>query len=160
MVLSSCSKDDDGDDGVAAEGTIVVDGTTVNIASSIIEDYGSFEGFYNYDFILTGASGNEPYILYFELFSPVEEGDEEFKTGTFQYTSDESPTEAIFYFNNVFISKGDEIQNETGRSATSGTITVSGSGSNYKVIVDVTLEDDAVLTANYDGAFIINDESY
>lgn len=43
FILSSCSKDDDG--GTAAEDTIVVDGTTIDISSALIEDYRAGTGY-------------------------------------------------------------------------------------------------------------------
>ena len=83
LTTTSCSKDDDSSESFS--NTIQHDQEEINITSSLIEDYGADETYYNYDFTLSGSLGDVPYEFYVELLS---KGTNEFKTGIFKYVSE------------------------------------------------------------------------
>ncbi len=141
--LSSCSSDDDGSSG---GGTISFDGKEISIQNALIEDYGADGDHYNYDFTLTGTDGNTPYIVYFELFSPLSAGTG-FETGTFNYVQGSIGTD-IYYF-----SVAELIIGQQENLATAGQVVVSGEGDNYTVTANLTFADDRTLTLTYSGAF-------
>ena len=147
-ILTSCNSDDDSP---SFDDSINVDGNSIEITAARIVDFEEGSSHYNYDFYLNGSSGDDQYELYLELYSPLEEDvTPSFRTGTFEYNNSGS-VEGLYYFSDADI----EVNGST-RDAIDGTITVTGSGTNYNVIVSLTLEDDTQLTAEYDGLFTIN----
>lgn len=145
--FTSCSEDDESDTPSVNNG-INYDGQEVEISSAIIEDYGGFSS-YNYDFTLTGTANGISYSFYAELFSPVIEGQTGFRTGTFSYSAT-TPSEPAFYFTDADI----EVDGTTYR-VNGGKITVSGSGTNFTLTTDVTLENEIPLTVSYSGEFTV-----
>lgn len=153
LVATSCSKDDD-NDSEEVSNTIEHNGVFIDVSDTLIEDYGSFEGYYNYDFYLSGTSDDDVlYDFYAELYS---KGTDAFKAGVFSYVPNESPTELPdFYYRYSDIQLGANIY-----KIVSGDIEVSlGDGNNYYFSGDLTLNNGETLSINYDGEFTIVDET-
>lgn len=146
--LTSCSEDDESNTPSATNG-INYDGQEVGISSALIEDYGGFSS-YNYDFTLSGTSNEVPYSFYAELFSPVIEGQTGFRAGTFSFSTS-TPLEPAFYFTDAYI----KVDGTTYR-VNGGKIVVSGSGTNFTLTTDVTLNNEIPLTVSYSGEFTIS----
>ncbi|MDO5972682.1 hypothetical protein [Flavivirga jejuensis] len=150
LMTTSCSNDDDGAAEENFSDTIEYKEDVVDITSSEIEDYEGEEGYYNYDFTLSGESDSDvSYVFYVELFS---KGTESFKTGTFKYISETSSESADFYYTYADLEVDDE-----NLSVKAGDITVSGSGSNYSISGVLTLTNDEVLNISYSGEFTVVD---
>tara|TARA_R110002096_G_scaffold49384_5_gene130455 strand:- start:12296 stop:12820 length:525 start_codon:yes stop_codon:yes gene_type:complete len=145
LTTTSCSKDDDSSESFS--NTIQHDQEEINITSSLIEDYGADETYYNYDFTLSGSLGDVPYEFYVELLS---KGTNEFKTGIFKYVSELPSDSDDFYYTDGYLEFGD-----TTLYIKAGNITVSGEGNNYSISGILTLENDEVVTINYSGSFTI-----
>lgn len=175
--LMACSDDDDDDDDNGT--SITFDGTNYTIADGTIEDYGAYNpldeaSHYNYDFHFSDkafieyteegytyweADTTSTFYIYAELFSP---GTSAFQTGTFEYMDSEGLTQSDidgkFFFYDVYVGtrSGDTFMDY---DATSGTVTVSGSGTNYKIEFDVTFTGGKKLTGTYEGSFKYSDSS-
>lgn len=171
LFMISCSEDNPEDDiNPSVTNAVLYDGTTYQINRGLIEDYGPDNSHYNYDMILTdGTIGdndvdNETFIFYLELFSAETSG---FKTGTFTYVYEEELSEmeaGKSYFtsnSSLYIDvNNDGIVNDDDEeiSVTGGTLTISGSGANYTLVYDLTLENGKTLKGGYEGSFTVSDE--
>lgn len=170
--LMSCEKDDDDDDG--GSNSIVFDGTSYSIKDGLISDYGAYDTHWNYDFVLVNAALTEvtedgytyfdapeaTFYVYAELFSP---GTSSFQTGTFQYMSYDASAEDVdgkYYFYDVTVgTRNADGTNEMDYEATAGTVKVTGSGSNYTIEFDVTVEGGKTVKGSYSGTFKTEDET-
>ena len=180
LFIISCSKDDDDDDD-ANNNTVVYDGTSYTMVDGLVSDYGSYDpidlgtaSHYNIDFAIVDAvlvqvtegdytywnpGENTTIWAYAELFSS---GTASFQTGTFVFIDYDTATaesiEGKIFFTDVevgVISGTSELEFE----ATAGTVTVSGSGTNYTISFDITLENGKKLTGGYSGVFKFEDET-
>lgn len=151
LSAASCSSDDDSSSNDNSSNTIEYLDETIDVTSAIIEDFGTttIDSYYNYDFILTGDLDGISYEFYVELFS---EGINEFRTGTFEYTSTEFADSDEFYYENATFEFGDTYLDVVG-----GDITVTGSGDDYSITGTLTLDNDETVTISYDGIFSVID---
>ncbi|WP_308991598.1 hypothetical protein QLS71_006160 [Mariniflexile litorale] len=158
LFIISCSKDDDDKKSEVFSNTMEYDGVTSVINEALIEDYGdNGEGYYNYDFILTGTT-TEGAVFYFyvELYS---KGIESFKIGTFEYYNNgEETTEELPNYYYTYADFADEDNDEYYQVET-GNIKVSGSGTNFSISGDLTLDNGEVVKISYKGEFSIEDET-
>lgn len=147
-VLTSCSSDDDDSSSSSSlDNEITIDGDSVEVDNALLEDYGPELFHYNNDFTLQGTSGDDTFLIFVELFSPLFDTEGSgFTTGTFEFN--DNPDSDSFYFDQAAVSI-----NNTIIAATGGTVTVSGSGTNYDIEISLTLLDGTTATANYDGEF-------
>lgn len=154
FVFTSCSKDDDNNDSPdpITENQISHDGAAVDITSVEIEDFGAFEGYYNYDFYLDGTAEGIGYSFYAELFSPLNGGDS-FTGGTFIFSTVTPTDPPAHYFTIASLEIGN-----VELDVIAGNIVVSGSGSNYSISGTLTLENDTTVVIDYSGEFTIIDE--
>lgn len=150
LSAASCSSDDDSSSNDNSSNTIEYLDETIDVTSAIIEDYGSEEGYYNYDYTLSGNLDNVNYEFYVELFS---EGTSEFRAGTFKYLTDEPSDSDEFYYNYAELYFGDTYLDVIG-----GDITVTGSGDDYSITGTLTLDNDETVTISYDGIFSVIDQ--
>lgn len=175
-ILSSCGSDDDGDSS-SILGTIRIENQTFDVNTALIGDFGIASplfdaSHYNFDFTLTDAVFNlsnpqtnqdftGTYILYAELFSPGTSG---FQTGTFNYVDDfdieqsDIDGEFIFFASDLILdSNNDGVidESDTEDAVVSGSITVSGSGTNYTITYDVELESGKTINTSFSGNFTL-----
>lgn len=142
----------------------------------------AISSFYNYDFsvsdgtFLPEMNGDDidyeldaaqaTFLFSVELFSPGISG---FQDGTYQFLDENNATQTSisgkFFFFDAEVnldgnSDGDleDDADEISLSVTSGTVTVSSSGMNYTLAVDVTLSNGEKLVGNYTGIFKYDDE--
>jgi hypothetical protein len=180
LFIVACEKDDDDDDD-NGNNTIVFDGTSYTIVDGLVEDYGEYDPIesgeythWNYDFSLLDveftqeteegytywdAPESASFFAYAELFSP---GTTSFQAGTFEFIEYDSATpeniDGKFFFNEAYM--GIKVDgDETGFEATAGTVKVSGSGSNWTIEFDLTLEGGKTAKGSYSGTFKMEDES-
>jgi len=151
FILTSCSSDDDSPE-ASVDNKITYDGKEVVISSGFIEDFGTDEGYYNYDFTVIGTLDGEPYSFYAELYSPITDGN--FTPGSFTYVEIESETPPEYFYSYAYLIIG-----STEVEVVDGTILVSGSGTDYKISGTLTLENDKTLKVGYSGTFAIIDET-
>ncbi|MBP0905612.1 hypothetical protein ACFSKN_10425 [Mariniflexile gromovii] len=144
LAIVSCSKDDD--DKEIFTNTVEYDGISFNVEQADIFDYGTYQGYYNYEFELEGTSSDEiPFYIYMDLYS---KGTESFRTGTFEFYNSEDIEGApdfVFAYAELRVDNGDYIE------AVGGTITVTKNGDIYTISAQITLENDEVVTVSYSG---------
>ncbi|MDO7172288.1 hypothetical protein [Mariniflexile sp. AS56] len=149
LAIVSCSKDDDKEQEIFTN-TIEYDGVSFNVEQTNIFDYGTFEGYYNYEFELEGTSSDETSLyIYMGLFS---KGTESFRTGTFQfYDSDdiEAAPDFVFPYGEI------KVGNDEYMEAVGGTVVVTKNGDIYTISAQITLENDEVVTVSYSGTFTV-----
>lgn len=152
LFTTSCSKDDDSNPEVFTN-TVEYDGVSFNVDQADIYDYGSFQGYYNYEFDLEGTSSDDTSIyVYMDLYS---KGAESFRTGTFQYyDSDdiEGAPDFVFPYGEI------RVDNENYLDVKGGTVVVAKNGDIYTVSAQLTLENDEIVTVSHSGEFTYNDE--
>ncbi|EMR02633.1 hypothetical protein ADICEAN_02232 [Cesiribacter andamanensis AMV16] len=153
---TSCKKDDE--NGPVNQTTF--DGKAYTIKSSMVQDYGSWDGHYNYDFYLSDATVLDSQadeldgkiLIYLELFSA---GEERFQTGTFNFdvTGEVDGKNYFNYAELVYDSNNNSKLDEgdTWLEATAGKVTVSGTSPNYTVSYDLTFPNNKKLVGSYTG---------
>ena len=137
-------------------------GKNYSIENGTIIDWGAWEDYYNYDVFLTDGvmdfenetADDATIVIYAELWSP---GTEKFQTGTFAYDSAGGPKGKPF-FKHVDVvvesnNNGQIDENDERLTVKAGTFKISGSGTNFNVEVDFTLNNNKSLKGTYSGNF-------
>lgn len=149
LIFQSCSSDSDEDSGASLPDEITYGREKVTISSALIEDFGNGFNGYNYDFTLKGTLDGKEYSFYVELYSPVIENDNRFRSGIFSYNP--NPTEPAFFFDDAYITVDGQRVNVTG-----GKITVNAnSDTNFEFTTDVSIENGKSMSVLYDGQFTV-----
>jgi hypothetical protein len=166
LATASC-KDDDTGDNTPAPGQITFDGKTYTVRKGFVIDFRDDGSHYNQDFLLFDTNIsladleedelNATFGFYAELFSP---GIDQFRTGTFTFTNaDVEELEGDYYFQYadlVVDSNNDSrlsMDEDDVYIAQSGTITVSGTPSNYTMTLDLMMNGSKRLQGSYSGSF-------
>ncbi|WP_394906485.1 hypothetical protein [uncultured Mesonia sp.] len=166
--LISCSSDDDG---ASTSDRMIVDGTSYELESAIISNYGSFDGVSNFDLALVSSdvikAGNvylpeqeKVSALYFELYTEVAD---QLPLGT--YTFDDNETAGTFSANSMLLitnNWANEDDAEYIGSLASGTIEVLKNGpTEYEFTFDVTTTDGKKVTGYFkDNDVYLEDDSW
>ncbi|WP_224994422.1 hypothetical protein [Cesiribacter sp. SM1] len=150
-------------------GTVVYNGKTFQAKTGVYEDKGATSlgdgdhSHYNYAFNITDASPSTltrmTFNLYLEMFSAGTSG---FRTGTFEwfhpfeFEQEEVQNTNSFWGdlyvdgnNDGVLGMGDDMHEIWG-----GQVTVSGSGTDYTISYNLTLEDGKTITGSFTGKFI------
>jgi hypothetical protein len=163
LFTASCSEDDAEEElAPSVTNSVAYNGQTYEIKNGLILNYGSNASHYNNDIIVSDGTfsmeetENGTFALYLELYSAGTSG---FQPGTFQFAEeDDDVAESTSFFTansgliietnaDGVVDDGDEVIH-----ITAGTVTVSGSGTDYTLVYDVTLENGKTLKGGYAGS--------
>ena len=155
IVTISCKKDEEPTPG-AKTNTFSIDGTEYSLSDGFTEEYGgdATTG-YNFDLIVhssgltssaNGVTGTGE-ALYFELWSTSDTG---LANGTYSASLNAEPN--TFTIGEVYINlNASTFDADESYEVSSGTVTISVSGSTYTINFDLTLTGNKKLTGNYTG---------
>ncbi|MBV6646220.1 MAG: hypothetical protein KI790_12265 [Cyclobacteriaceae bacterium] len=159
-LFTSCSDDDETKK--LASGSFSFDGTTYDVNSGYIVDFGAGSTHFNYDFYLTDGSvslggfgvevENETFELYLELYSNGTDG---FTTGTFQYVPFGEDRTGLNYFDQLDLELPNTADIAIASLIESGTVTVTGSETNYTIDLDLDLTENRTLSGEVSGEFLL-----
>ena len=157
IVFVSCKKDEE-DPTPQKTNFFSIDGTEYSLSAGFTEEYGGSEATgYNFDLTvhssgltyregdLISGQGEE---LYFELWSTSSTG---LASGTYTSSISEAPNTYTYGEIYININAGD-LSADAAYEATSGSVTITVSGSTYSVNFDLTITGGGKLTGNYTGA--------
>ncbi|WP_178986207.1 hypothetical protein [Winogradskyella helgolandensis] len=165
LVSFSCGSDDDGDGGSSTGSGILVYGDTeYQLKAGVIEDYGGFEGIYNFDISLVDSRlevvdgeavpTNDTFSgVYFELFtsnsSDLEEG---------VYSFGNNVESGAYTYAEVIIDAAyDDFYDEF--EINSGSFTVLDDGSSYEFEFEGTVSNGTSFSGYYTGSLLSFDYS-
>jgi len=147
IALIGCSDDDDnGSDSLPSfsegvgEGTVLIDGTTIDLTSIEVEDFGSFGGVTNFDITIEDASGDTE--VYFELWT---DNSDALQSGSYSY--DETAANEIFTYGYVETNSNFIVADDS-----NDTVEIIKDGDTYSFTFNIT--DDQGNTAT--GTFVGN----
>ncbi len=161
-------KDNSSGSGSDADNSFEYDGETYTLRAGAIFDYGEFDGFINYDFILTEEDEdfesedeeiNSEYYIYFWLESL---GEGSFNGGTFNYDDSGEAEESHLYAGELAFVTSGNVEEAEEFGITGGSVEVDIDGSTYTLVFDVTLDNGEDLTGSYtsDDFEIIDESSF
>ncbi|EMR02635.1 hypothetical protein [Cesiribacter andamanensis] len=174
LATTSC-KDDEG--GGPTPNTVMYNGNSYAVNAAMVEDYGpasmTEEGdptHYNYTFYITDASRFDgavegvKYVLVADLYS---NGAERFNGGQFNVVDFEEATEEDVMGEKVMLgllfidlnNDGDFTDANEMQFAEQGSVTASGSGTNYALTFNLTFLENKKFTGTYSGTFQFVDET-
>ncbi len=166
LAFTSCKKDEKKDDEPkTTANTANYDGSSFTLASSWVQNYGSFGAANNIDLLLLGdgititsdSTGTGiANVLYLEIFTT---GSNFLSTGTYTFnetSSDAGAFNGTFYVN--LNAATDDAQDDF--LISSGTLQVTAhTANNISVVFSGNLSNGKTLTANYSGSFRYSDRS-
>jgi len=159
--IFSCSKDkDEVEPIIDAKNELSYNGQTYPLNYGAIDDY-EYDGSHtNYEFhlfkIVSETDPVVPIYLFLDLFSPNEGG---FKGGTFHYIdtdNGEVNLDGKYYFDDGYFARNVNIETDAVEEFVyikSGTVKVSGSGSEYKLAFDLVMDNGKSIKGSYGGTF-------
>jgi hypothetical protein len=148
LTLASCGSDDE----ASPSNQVTVDGKSYTLSSqtaSITSKGSNTDNTrHTMGLMVSTATTEENLSLQTEFSSPGEE----FKTGTFEFKTDQTAEDAQYFLITAMVSNAATSSSDQ-LDVTGGSITLDGSGTNYTVTYDLDLADDKELNGSFSGNF-------